>query len=440
MSKISVIIAREYLTKVRNKWFIIATLLGPIGLALMIAIPVLAALLMDEGATGKTAVLDRTGILAERLIASDTAKYTAAGERTRDQLSEALLSKELQAYLVIPETVFDSGVPVLYSAGGTGIEFGSSVERDMEPLVTEERLRRRGVDTSVLAVIERGVNMDALKITEEGVEQDSSTASAVVGYISGFMIYMLIFIYGSVVMRGVVEEKANRIIEVIASSARPYEIMMGKVVGIGLVGLTQVVAWLVLGIGVMFIAGSILTTTVDPQQAAAQMQQLQGMQGAGGMTNVQATQMMIGDVAIPDISPFSLLLFLFYFLGGYFLYATLFAAVGSAVDQESDASQLTFPITMPVIITIMFIGNVVANPNGTLAVVLSLIPLFTPILMAVRIAATDVPWWQIALSIVNLVAAFLGAVWVASRIYRIGILSYGKKPSLKDLAKWVVSR
>lgn len=423
MNKINVIIRHEYTTRVKSKWFIISTLLGPLGMALLIAIPVLAAALAGDGAEGKVAVVDRSSGIGAAVVASDTSRYVDAGRRSMDDLAADVREERLQAYVIVPENVLDSGELTMYSRGGTGFAFEASVERDFEPFVVKGRLQRAGTDTTVIGLVEQGISISALKITEQGVEQDASAASAAIGYGAGFVIYMLIFLYGSMVMRGVVEEKTNRIIEVIASSARPFEIMMGKVIGIGLVGLSQLVAWLVLGAIVTFALGAIFGGAV----------------AAPPMTQGVSPSMMIGDVAIPSISIFTILLFLFYFLSGYFIYATLFAAVGSAVDQESDAQSLTLPITFPVILTMLFIGNVVAAPNSVFAIIMSMIPLFTPILMTVRVAATDVPWWQIGGSIVLSIGAFFGAVWVAAKIYRIGILSYGKKPTLREIGSWLVS-
>lgn len=437
MSKISVIIAHEYRTRVRNKWFIIGTLLGPLLLSLFIVIPIVATFLAGDGTEGKVAVLDRTGVLAPALIAKDTSLYVSAGSQTVSQLNKAVQEEKIQAWIDIPASTMDSGSVTLFSRGGSGIAFEERIESDIEPLVVNERLRRNGTNPDVIKLVEQGVRLQALKVTDKGVEQDASKASAAMGYGAGFVIYMLIFMYGGLVMRGVVEEKANRIVEVLASSARPYDIMMGKVVGIGLVGLTQMIAWIVLGLGVTALLGTLFASNVDPATTAASIESLQSMQGS--MPQSQAP-MMIGSVALPSISVWSILLFVFYFLSGYFLYSTLYAAVGSAVDQEADAGQLTLPITMPVILTMLLIGNVIASPNGTFAVVASLIPLFTPILMTVRVAATDVPLWQILLSMVLMLGSFVGAVWLAARIYRIGILSYGKKPTFKDLASWITMK
>lgn len=441
-NKIGVIISHEYLSRVKAKWFLLSTLLAPLALVLMVMIPVLAAVLAGEGNEGKTAVLDRTGILGEKVIQSDTGVFTSAGTATEAELKERVVSTELMAYVVIPADVLDSGRVLMYSRGGSGIAFESTVSRSIEPFVVKARLQRAGTDTSVIQLVEEGIAVQSLKITEKGLEEDTSGASAAIGYGAGFVIYMLIFLYGSMVMRGVVEEKANRIVEVLASSARPFQIMMGKVVGIGLVGLTQLALWFILGAVALITLATLIPGT---GAGAEQLQQLQAMQGgipspANGMAaNMQATStaMQIGSVSLPSLSPLFFVLFVFYFLSGYFIYATFYAAVGSAVDQEADANSLAFPIALPVILTLLFIGNVLAAPNGTAAVVLSLIPLFTPILMTVRIAATDVPAWQILLSIALTIGTFFGAVWIASRVYRIGILSYGKPPSFKQIFKWL---
>jgi ABC-2 type transport system permease protein len=430
MNKIGVIISHEYRTRVRAKWFIVSTLLAPLGLALLIAVPVIAAILAGDGTEGKIALVDRTGLIASTVVASDTARFELAGSRTEQNLAAAVQDESIQAYVVIPDNVLDSGTVTMYSRGGSGIAFSSSIESALEPVITRARLTQRGTDTSVISLVEQGVRVIGLKQTDEGVKADASEASAMIGYISGFVIYMLIFLYGSMVMRGVVEEKANRIIEVIASSARPFEIMMGKVVGIGLVGLTQLTAWFVLGSIVTSVAGIALSSSMPAPDPANPM-----MQG-GGLSAVLAQE----GIALPEIQIVSILMFIFNFFAGYFLYASLFAAVGSAVDQEADANSLTFPITLPIGITMLFIGNVIAAPNGTLATVLSMIPLFSPILMTVRVAATDVPWWQLLGSMALSVGGFFGAIWLASRIYRIGILSYGKKPSFKEIARWITQR
>ena len=436
MSKISVIIAHEYLSRVKAKWFLISTLLGPLGLVLIMTIPILAAALAGDGSQGKVVILDKTDTLGAFVVAADTTKYELAGTRTEQDLSRALTDEQIQAYVVIPETILDSARITMYSQGGSGIAFESSIASDIEPVVVRARLSRSGVDTSVIDLVEQGIDISSLKLTEKGIEADASKASAAIGYVAGFLIYMLIFLYGSMVMRGVVDEKANRIVEVLASSVRPFEIMMGKVVGIGLVGLTQLAIWGLLGvaafIGLGFVLGPLMAQDMAAQAANGSM----SMQGSTDTAALLASQ----GLTLPSIPLTSIAMFVFNFFAGYFLYASLFAAVGSAVDQESDAQSLTLPVTMPVILTMMFIGNVISAPNSAFATVMSMIPLFSPILMTVRVAATDVPAWQMLLSAALSIGAFFGAVWLASRIYRIGILSYGKKPTLKEIARWITLR
>ncbi len=396
----------------------------------MVAIPAIITAMLGDSTEGKVVVFDRTGSVAATVVAADTSRFEMAGSRTEQEVEADVLAETYVAYVVIPENVLSGSPLQLFSRGGTGFTFSQDIASAFEPVVTRKRLTLMGADTSVIDIVERGLSVTAMKVTEQGTtEKDASEASAAIGYGAGFVIYFLIFIYGSMVLRGVVEEKANRIVEVMASSVTPFELLMGKVVGIGLVGLSQVLAWLVLGSGVFLAAGPLL------EGAMASGSDMQVGTPVGAQVSPQASDLPF---AIPDISIGALLLFVFFFLAGYFIYATLFAAVGSAVDQEADAQQLTMPITLPVILTIMFIGSVVAAPNSALSVGLSLFPLFAPIIMVVRIAATDVPWWQIGLSMILVSATFVGTIWLASRVYRIGILSYGKKPTLKEIASWMV--
>lgn len=396
----------------------------------MVAIPAIITAMLGDSTEGKVVVFDRTGSVAATVVAADTSRFEMAGSRTEQEVEADVLAETYVAYVVIPENVLSGSPLQLFSRGGTGFTFSQDIASAFEPVVTRKRLTLMGADTSVIDIVERGLSVTAMKVTEQGTtEKDASEASAAIGYGAGFVIYFLIFIYGSMVLRGVVEEKANRIVEVMASSVTPFELLMGKVVGIGLVGLSQVLAWLVLGSGVFLAAGPLL------EGAMASGSDMQVGAPVGAQVSPPASELPF---AIPDISIGALLLFVFFFLAGYFIYATLFAAVGSAVDQEADAQQLTMPITLPVILTIMFIGSVVAAPNSALSVGLSLFPLFAPIIMVVRIAATDVPWWQIGLSMILVSATFVGTIWLASRVYRIGILSYGKKPTLKEIASWMV--
>ena len=289
---------------------------------------------------------------------------------------------------------------------------------------------------------EADVNLASYRLTDEGEKKSNSSIASILGIVAGMVMYFFIFLYGMMVLRGVVEEKSNRIVEVIVSSVKPFQLMMGKILGIGAVGITQFVLWTVLT-GVFF---SIATAIFGPE--------LSGIPGPPGPEafgqavdpDVQKTIDQVSQVQskpmkiVSELLGFNLLklasIFLFFFIGGYLMYSALFAAVGSAVDSETDTQQLLFPITIPIIISIIIAQVVMQNPNSSMAFWFSIIPLFSPIVMIVRVPF-DPANWEIMLSMVLLVAGFIGAVWVAARIYRTGILMYGKKPSFKEIGKWL---
>lgn len=433
-NKIFTIIQHEYTSRVKTKSFIIATLLAPIGILLIIAIPVIMTLLNMEDNDKSISVVDLSGVIAEKLIAADNKMYSLSNE-TPEILKDKALNDEIDGYIVIPADVMETGKVDVYTKSGSNIGFTNSLSDNLNDIIKNKRLKQANVDPQVIEFVERSVDIESHKITEQGTEKDFSQMYAGLGYFLGFVIYILMFIYGAQVMRGVIEEKANRIVEVIASSARPFQIMMGKVLGIGMVGLTQVVAWIALSAIVLFAAGQILPGLTDNPQGMAEAMQQNAQSMSGGEASGQMA--FLQGIQIPSVPVGLILAFVFYFLSGYFIYSTLFAAVGSAVDQEQDAAQLQTPITIPIIIPILIIFPVMSNPDSTLAIVTSLIPLFSPILMIVRVAATDVPIWQGALSIVLQFLTFFGALWVASKIYRVGILKYGKKPTFGDLLKWL---
>ncbi|MGA2297491.1 MAG: ABC transporter permease, partial [FCB group bacterium] len=377
-SKIFTIISHEYITKVKTKGFIIGTLLGPILMLTFIIVPVVITMLSSNATERNIAFLDKTEQIGKLVVKADTAKYFLT-THSEESLRKDVLNEKLDGYLLIPKDFIKSGDATVYTRGGGGLAFISKLNNDVGGITRNIRLKDAGADLKVIELVEKGININTIKITETGNVKDYTEAYAIVGYIAGFMIYILMFIYGSFVMRGVIEEKANRIVEVLASSARPFEIMMGKVIGIGAVGLTQVLFWVIISAVLLNFGGSIVGQFVGPDTIMKQ----------GMMSSVQHTSLPAG-FELPYISPWLFVAFIFYFLSGYFLYATLFAAVGSAVDQESDAQQLQAPVSMMIVIPILFIGSVISNPDGVLSVVLSLFPFFSPMLMIVRLAATQV--------------------------------------------------
>ncbi len=423
-NKIGIIIKHEYLSKVRSKGFIIGTILMPLFMVAMVAIPAIITYLSSDSTEMKLAILDKTASIGNEIVKTDTSKYYLTN-LSEDSLKSMVISARIDAYLVLNEDIINNGEAVIFTKGGGGIGFISSLQSNIGNVILHHRLINAGADSNIIRISEEKVKINTQKLTAEGVKSDDSPLLAGIGYILGLLIYMMMLIYGSYVMRGVIEEKANRIVEVIASSAKPFEIMMGKIIGIGAVGLTQVLFWIIIGAGLFLAATPIISSLMGQEQAMIDT-----------MTASTGQQVPSG-FEMPEISPMLYIGFVIYFLAGYFIYSTLFAAVGSAVDQESDAAQLQGPIMLPIILPIFFIGAVITNPEGTLSVILSLIPFFAPILMIVRIAATDVPVWQLLTSLVLMVLTFLGCVWVASRIYRVGILMYGKKPNFKEIFKWI---
>jgi ABC-2 type transport system permease protein len=345
-----------------------------------------------------------------------------------DSLRARVQRGELDGYFVLPDGLLEGeGEAAYYSEGSGGFSAQFRLEDAVGDVVRRARLEAAGAPQTVLDAVEARVGVRMVAITDEGDATDAGWLFAGLGYAMGFIIYIAMFVYGAMVMRGVIEEKTNRIIEVVASSARPFQLMMGKVLGIGAVGLTQFALWVVLALAGIVALGTVLAGFVDPAALA----------GADAVAQADDLPFDPSLLSLSNV-PFDLIVyFLLFFLGGYLLYGSLFAAVRSAVEQESDAQSLQLPIMIPVILPAIFLPFIADNPDAPMSVALSLIPFFSPILMVVRAAATEVPFWQMGAALALLALAFVGTIWLASRIYRVGILMYGKKATFRDLARWV---
>lgn len=426
MSKTWIVLKSEFLRRVRSKWFILTTLLGPVFLILLMVAPAVIGILATEGHERRIAVVDRTGVLAERLADFSGERFLFIPTTDPvDSVRAAVMADEYAGYLVLPEDLLTgSGGATYYSAEGGGLTLGSELSGIVDDVTDDYRLAEQDAPPEVLEILESGTHVNLLKLTEEGERADSTAASAALGFFLGFIIYVAMFIYGAYVMHGVMEEKQSRVLEVVVSSVRPFELLMGKVLGIGAMGLVQMGAWVIFLLGISMSAGSIASLFLDPADFNLP-------QSASGEELLAQT-----NFTLPQLSPEIFVWFILFFLGGYLLYASLFAAVGSSVEHQQDAQGLMMPVTIVIIIPIMFITFLVEEPNTALAITLSMVPFFSPILMVVRVAVTEVPFWQVALSFLLLCLTFIGTVWVCGRIYRVGILMYGKKPSLRDLARW----
>lgn len=456
MSKIGLIIKREYSTRVKKKTFIIMTILGPILFAAMMIAPVILMKLEDDEFK-KIAVIDESGMVSGALTNTKYLEFKNVSEAYYDSTTVSYnLTKAKQdlkesgyyALLYIPTTAVQGkkGTVVLYSYQqpnmGLKMHIANGIDQRIEDLKLSNITEDLGITeqdiTSILNAVNTDIEVVTSTIGEDGAEKESSTEIAmIVGYVCGFLIYMFVFMYGSQVMRGVIEEKSSRIIEVIVSSVKPFQLMMGKILGVALVGLTQFVLWVILTIGLVTVAQSVLLKDYNAKQMIPQTVTV----GSNLDQNTPAPdqeamkfEKMFKSVFAVDYFKI-IVFFLFYFIGGYLLYAAMFAMVGSAVDNETDSQQFMLPITLPLVLGIIVMVSAINNPAGSLSYWFSIIPFTSPIVMMVRIPF-GVPFADLAISMSLLVLTFIFMTWFAAKIYRVGILMYGKKVTYKELWKW----
>ncbi|MCX6251696.1 MAG: ABC transporter permease [Bacteroidetes bacterium] len=454
MKKILLIIRREYLTRVKKRSFIVMTILGPLLMAAVFVVPIYLATNSNE--MKNVAVLDQSGLFFEKFKDSDNIKFHYITEDLTTAKENFPRSHDY-ALLFIPKT--ELSLPenaIIYSSGQVNINVKSYVSnvmsRQIEELKLEAKIRDlqpgtnvNSTTTDILKSIKSNVDISTIKLGSNGEEQKSyPEVSMVLGMFSAVLIYFFIFMFGSQVMRGVIEEKTSRIIEVIISSVKPFQLMMGKIIGVALVGLTQFMLWVILTFGIVTIAtsaftGKLKSSLPNEQVITNQGQSFHADKLAHASHPANTNQEGVNEVfsAINSIDfPVMIGSFLFYFLFGYLLYAALFAAIGSAVDSESDTQQFMLPITMPLIFAFVTAQYIIQEPQGPLAFWLSIIPLTSPVVMMVRIPF-GVPVLQVILSMILLLLGFVGTTWMAGKIYRTGILMYGKKVNYKELWKWL---
>ena len=425
--KIWIILRSEYWRRVRTKAFILTTLLLPFGLILLMVAPGAIGYFASQSSETRVAVIDETGVLFDRMqTASGSQFILSRTDAPRDSVEAAVRAGTHDGYLVLPDSLLNGGREATYiSSQGGGLTTRAQLYDLIDEAVQDVRLERQNAPPEVLAILESSVSLTARQLTEEGSTDDSSLAYIAVGWVMAFLIYMAVLIYGQYVMLGVIEEKSSRVIEIVVSSVRPFELMMGKVLGIGAMGLTQLAVWGVIVLGGSSALGTVAALFLDPS-----------MLNLPANASEEAMRQAV-DVSLPTLSPSLLIWFVLFFLGGYLLYASLFAAVGSAVEQQQDAQSFVVPLTLPLIIPIVVLFFMLEAPNATFSVVMSVIPFFSPVLMVARIAVADVPFWQVGGAFLLLAGTFLGAIWLSGRIYRIGILMYGKKPSLREIGRWL---
>ena len=436
MSMISLIIKREFIAKVRNKSFIVMTFVSPllfVGIAAFVSY--LASMKAD---TKQIAIHDETGLFVADFMAKNKKDseyhYLDLSVLNIKALKDSITNESFEGVLQIPKTaaITELNKKIQFiSNDSPSIIFIEEVQNVLDKKITQINFQSAKLDTLAISKAQSNVNISLSKASGEESLKGLNEIKIAIGGAFGYLIMMFIVIYGNMVMRSVIEEKTNRIIEIIISSVKPFQLMMGKIIGTSLAGILQFLIWALIGMGLLFGASLFFgvdlgpTSKVPPEVMQAAQQEL-----------ATTAQLYIAELWNLPIGTL-LTCFVIYFIGGYFLYSSFYAAIGAAVDNETDSQQFLLPIIMPLILAV-YIGffTVINDPHGTVATIFSIVPLTSPIVMLMRIPF-GVPLWQIVLSIVVLFGTFLLVVWFASKIYRVGILMYGKKPSWKELYKWL---
>ena len=448
MSKTGLIIKREYTTRVRKRSFIIMSILGPILFASLMVVPALIAMSEDQEVK-RIAVVDSSHLFQNIIPETEYLKFDYLYNADLEDIKRTYATGGYYGVLYISHIVaYEPNSVVFYSDKQPSLGTKMHISKAMENYIRDEKLKTYEIKNldNILKSVATRINIRTIKITETGREKESHTGVAMaVGYIGGFLIYMFIFFFGAQLMRGVIEEKVNRIVEVIVSSVKPFQLMMGKIIGIAMVGLTQFMIWVV----TTFILVTAASTLLFPELNMTPTEQVitQDIMSSGPVDaskpaepeerSEEMDELMGFLSSLKDIN-FAITLgsFIFYFLGGYLLYGALFASIGAAVDNETDTQQFMLPLTIPLILALLVLINSINNPDSSISFWFSIIPFTSPIVMMGRLPF-GVPDWEVGLSMALLILTFIGMTWLAAKIYRTGILMYGKKTSYREIAKWI---
>lgn len=448
MNKINIIIKREYMTRVRKKSFIIMTILAPILMAALIIVPTLVMVNQDQDFKKIAVVEDNSDLFKGAIKNTDNLEFVYLENVKVDDIKNSFEQAGYYGVLYIsPELITTPNAIELISKKQPPIAVLQHIENSLEKEIEKQKLMTYNIENldEIMKNVDTKVSVQTKKIGDTGEVKDTSTGIAMaLAYIGGFLMYMLVFMFGSQVMRGVIEEKTSRVVEVIVSSVKPVQLMMGKIIGIALVGLTQFMIWIALTLAITGVLRATVLKKSDMTEVTQNMTKslmTQDQQEAAASQPAQVN---------PDFAEFSKLFdsamnqpwglfivsFIFYFVTGYLLYASIFAAIGSAVDNETETQQFMLPVTIPIILALMVAMGTMQNPESSLSFWCSMIPLTSPIVMMARIPF-GVPAWQLAVSMALMVVTFIAFVWMAAKIYRTGILMYGKKTSWKEMWKWL---
>lgn len=435
MNHLPLIIKREYLTKVKNKSFIVMTILSPI---IMIALIAVVAYLsqINNNTTREVTVLDNSRLMHSVFENTDNVNYSFLENISLEEAKKQVEEQENYGLLYIEQNVnVDSLASYIkfYSVDSPSLTFISGLEDKLENYLTNLKLERQGVNIQQIKASRVKVDIAQESFIGEKTSKVDSIVKLIFGGAAGYLLFMFIIIYGNMIMRSVIEEKTSRIIEVIISSVKPVQLMLGKIIGTSLAGITQFVIWIILGGILMTIVSAVLG--IDLMQSQVAQQELMNQSANTPDMALEMQQVMAAFYNLPITN--LILAFILFFIGGYLLYSSLYAAIGAAVDNETDTQQFMLPILMPLILAV-YIGifTVIEDPHGMVSTIFSHIPFTSPVVMLMRIPF-GVPIWEQLLSLVILIGTFIFTVWFAAKIYRVGILMYGKKPSYKELIKWI---
>ena len=433
MSKIGIVIEREYMERVKKKSFIITTILMPVLMLLLMALPALIMTFVGPSVT-TVSVIDNSNVILPELKSSESLQFRPATDATVDS---ALTREGVDAVLVIPENIIDNSRSGLkyYTNGPSSMTTESGIIEQVNSIIENNRLKNYNIEnlTEILNEVSSDISLTTVRADKDSEESNSSAFSYAVGIAMTFVLYMFLLIYGQMVMTSIIEEKGNRVLEVVVSSVKPAQLMMGKIIGVALVAVTQIVIWGVL----LAVMSAYLLPALLPAEAMADVTAVQSghfdqVSDPSSIEIIQAVG-MLGNVGHIITLVALMTVFLIF---GFLLYSSIFAAVGSSVDNIQDASQLTSLAVFPIVFGLIFAMVAAADPMGSVAFWMSMFPLTSPMVMVARIPF-GIPTWEIVLSLVLLAAGFIAMVWLAGKIYRVGIFMYGKKPTFKELIRWI---
>jgi ABC-2 type transport system permease protein len=442
MNKTFLILRQEYLKRVKKKSFIILTILVPLLFIGMFALIIFLSVHNDK-LERTIAVYDESSMFIGQLEQEEYIRYHFLPREEFEKFRLSLRGSGFYALLYIPADIFTNNQAQLISENQLPVELYDQISRKLGRFIENDKRQKIIAETEIpdlearLAATRTSVKLTTLKVSEKGIARESSSEIAfMASYAMGLIIYFFVFMYGAMVMRSVMEEKKNRIVEVIISSVRPFQLMAGKIIGTALVGLTQVAIWIIIGLLFVFSISIFFPPETSQQLGQSFMDSRQGVGStvpAGtGDNQINNVLGLIGNLNLPLI----LFAFIFYFLAGYLMYSSLLGAVGAAVDNDEDSQQMVFPITFPLILSIMLLFPIARNPEGPVAFWGSIIPFTSPVAMLARIPY-GIPVWELILSMSLLIITMFGAIWIAAKIYKTGLLMYGKKVSLRELIKWL---